>query len=101
MTRDELISILRSGEYLKFDRVVTRRSQRPDLHAFLLLDEILPPRIGGNAQAAPDMISCAEHDQIWLAVNIDELAERVTREQAIELVRCGVRYSDDGLAMFV
>lgn len=97
MTKDELIEALRNreeDEYLKFDRVQNRRSQRPDLHAFLVLDELVPGSV--------DMVSCAEHDQFWLEVSLDDLAGVVTPEQVVELVRCGVRYADDGdgLAMF-
>ena len=31
-------------EFLKFERVENKRSQRPDLHAFLLLDELVPDK---------------------------------------------------------
>ena len=45
-------------EFLKFDRVENKRSQRSDLHAFLLLDELFP--------CDSDIVNHAEHDQIWL-----------------------------------
>lgn len=82
------------SEYSKFDRAENKRSRRPDLHAFLLLDELFP---GNN-----DIVTCAEHDEIWLAVTEDEI-ETLTEEQVIELMRCGVRYciDTDSLAMFV
>ena len=82
-------------EFLKFDRVTDRQSERPDLHAFLLLDKLVP--------GTRDIVTAAEHDEIWLDVNIDELSVALTEEQMIELIRCGVRYdkSTDSLAMFV
>ena len=82
-------------EYLDFDRVENKRSKRPDLHAFLLLDEISP--------STRDIVSCAEHDEIWLDVDLEQLSKRATEAQVLELVRCGVRYDDDvdSLAMFV
>ncbi len=97
MTVEELVSILNGDEddgeeYIKFERVSNKRSSRPDLHAFLLLDELIP----GDR----DMVCAAEHDEIYLDVDLDELAAVITKEQAIELVRCGVRESNDGLAMF-
>lgn len=83
------------GEFLKFDRVQNKTSQRPDLHAFTLLDKLVP----GNR----DLVSAAEHDEIWLSVQPEELAKVATEEQIVELIRCGVRYdqTSEGLAMFV
>ena len=80
-------------EYHEFDRVENKRSERPDLHAFLLLDELFP-NPGG------DLVACAEHDEIWLDVS-DEQAASLTDEQILELTRCGVRYDEHGLCMFV
>jgi hypothetical protein len=82
-------------EFLEFGRVQNKRSKRPDLHAFLLLDELVPGK--------SDIVSCAEHDEIWLDVSPDELAEVATEEQILELHRCGVRYDGgtDSLALFV
>lgn len=92
-------------EFLKFDRVASKRSKRPDLHAFLLLDEIVPPEpTTGRPERKDesyDMVSSAEHDEIWLVTDTDQLAEKATEEQIVELIRCGVRFSDGGLAMFV
>lgn len=81
-------------EYLKFDRVENKLSQRPDLHAFLLLDSIMP----GNR----DMVCASEHDEFFLDIDCSEFSRRATAEQIRELVRCGVRYdaSLDSLAMF-
>lgn len=83
------------GEFLEFESIAAPRCVRPDLHAFLLLHELLPGR--------NDMISAAAHDEIWLNVDCDALAAVVTQEQVIELVRCGVRFdaSNDVLEMFV
>lgn len=82
-------------EFLEFEKIENKRSQRPDIHAFLLLDSLCP----GDC----DMVSGADHDIIFLDVEIEDLAKVITEEQAIELVRCGVMYSDeyDCLSMFV
>ena len=98
----EALSDKHEGEFLKFERVTNRRSQRPDLHAFLLLDEILPPKPTiGDPSCSSDMVASAGHDEIWLDTDIDQLAEVATEDQWIELVRCGVRIDDGYLAMFV
>lgn len=73
------------GEFLKFDRVLVRHSSRPDLHAFILLDLLLPNQ-------GTDIVSSSEHDQIWIGVDAEELAKVITEERIVELVRCGIRY---------
>lgn len=97
MTDEELIAIFDKYDYkfLKFDRVQNPKSIRPDLHAFILLDSLVP--------GDDDIVSCAEHDEIFLEVNPSDLAKVATEEQLIELMRCGVRYDSSGLglAMFV
>lgn len=96
MTTDELSALFDADdEFIKFDRVPKKRSQRPDIHAFLLLDELVP--------GATDMVSAAEHDEIYLEVDPEALAKVITKEQVIELQRCGVRYdsANDSLCMFV
>lgn len=82
-------------ELLEFRRVQNKTSKRADLHAFNLLDKLVP--------GTGDIVSAAEHDEIWLSVDPMELAASATEEQIIELIRCGVRYdkSTDSLAMFV
>lgn len=90
------------NEFLKFERIESPLNRRPDLCAFLLLDNIVPPRpnrIGG----LNDMVRAAEHDEIFLDVDVDKLAELATEEQIRDLIRCGVRFATDidSLALFV
>lgn len=87
MTTKELESVFmeENDEFLKFDRVAIRHSSRPDLHAFILLDSLL-----SNSE---DMISAAGHDEYYLSVSVEELAKVITKEQIVELRRCGIRYS--------
>lgn len=95
MDLNERLEAVLDEEFLKFDRVKVKFSERPDLHAFILLDKLLP----GSDR---DMVSAAEHDIIYLDVDAEKLNEIVTDEQVIELCRCGVHYDSDGdgLAMF-
>jgi len=81
-------------EFLKFDRVVNKLSNRPDLHCFLVLDWMFP--------GTTDMIDAAEHDEIYLEPNALEFLRKVTEEQLIDLIRCGLRYDEsiDSLCMF-
>jgi hypothetical protein len=50
-----------------------------------------------------DMVTAAEHDEIWLGTDLDVLAEKASSEDIRTLVRCGIRYDDDtdSLCMFV
>lgn len=84
------------GEFVKFDRILEERrlSSRPDLHAFILLNKLVPGQ--------SDMVSAAEHDEIFLDVSLDDLAAVATEEDVIDLIRCGVRLDEyGGFAMFV
>jgi hypothetical protein len=82
-------------DYCKFDRIKNKRSDRPDLHALLLLDELFP-----NPGRA--MVCAAEQDEIWLDADGEKLHD-LTDDQILELTRCGVIYVShyDSLAMFV
>lgn len=82
-------------EFIKFERVENKLNQRADIHAFLLLDQLVP--------GSKDIVASAEHDKIWLAVEPDEIAEVATEEQIIDLIRCGVMYCRDydSFCMFV
>ena len=81
-------------EFLRFDRVARKLSNRPDLHAFLLLDKLVP----GNS----DIVSGAGHDEIYLDTSPDSLLAVATEDELIELHRCGVLYGGeyDSLYMF-
>lgn len=100
MTVEALTALFESpeleSEFLRFERVSQKLSSRPDVHAFLLLDQLIP---GSDC----DMVAAAEHDEIFLAPEPEELAMVATPEIVIELHRCGVRYDveTNSLAMFV
>lgn len=80
--------------YLKFDIIKNPKSKRPDLHAFILLDELQP--------GTSDMISASTHDEFYLNIDTEVLAQYINEDQIKELIACGVRYSeyDDCFSMF-
>lgn len=82
------------NEFLTFHLVAEPRSQRRDLHAFLLLDELVP--------GSKPLISAAEHDEYYLEIDCEALNKVATDEQLLELRRCGIRYDSefDCLAVF-
>lgn len=72
--------------YGQFFRISPRRSNRPDLHALMLLDSLLPGSTGSPAK----MIVAANDETVWLTYTLEALAEVLTEELIIELLRCGV-----------
>ena len=80
--------------FLRFECVETKKSNRPDLHAFLLLNELFPKN--------RDMVSGAGHDQIWLDVSEEDI-EKLSDENILEISRSGVfyDYESNALSMFV
>ena len=83
-----------NDEYIKFDRIEKPLHPRPDIAAFMLLHNLVP-------QGGRDMVSASEHDEIFLDVELEDLAKVATEEDILYLVRCGVRLSEyDCLAMF-
>ena len=82
-----------SSEYMMFDRVINKLSNRPDLHAFMLLDSLVPGK--------REIVSSAEHDEIWLDVELSDLADVITKDHIIELIRCGVQLDGKYLCIFV
>lgn len=80
-------------EFLKFERIEKKNSTRPDLHAFLLLSWKFP--------RDRDIIAAAEHDQIWLDVQGEDLAEKATDDDILQLVRCGVMLDNDTDSLFM
>ncbi len=90
----ETFAKFENEEFLKFNQVVNKMSQRADINAFLLLDWLMP--------SDGDIIAAAEHDIIYLDANINKLAEIATEENIVELIRCGVMYDNetDSLMMY-
>lgn len=81
-------------DFLEFDKVKEKLSTRPDLHAFILLDKLVP--------GTHDLISCSEHDEYYLSIEPDELRKVATKDQLRDLHRCGIRHdeSNDSLCVF-
>ena len=74
------------SEYIPFNELKNPRSNCSEIHAFLLLNELVP---------TVRMIDCAEHDQIWLSVSVKALAEVATEDHIRQLSICGVFYDSD------
>jgi hypothetical protein len=85
-----------ADDFLKFEQIENKLSSRPDLCAFLLLEKLLP-------DSDRDIVSSAEHDEIYLDIDCEKLAQVATENDILTLHRCGVRYDSEteSLAMFV
>lgn len=101
MTKDEMIALFHTYSenyvYDRFKTLTDKPSQRRDLCALIRLDQLLA------SQRPDDMVCAAEHDQIWLDVDLKELARVVTEQDIDYLNACGVWVDDDteSLSMFV
>jgi hypothetical protein len=86
-----------SDDFLHFEEIENPRHRLRDVCAFLMLDDLAP------SANALDIVTAAEHDEIWLATSTRQLAQVATPEIVRDLVRCGLRYDEhnDALAFFV
>ena len=71
-----------------FYLIENKLSTYPDLCGFLYLEKLCPAH-------DEDLIAAAEHDQIYLATDCDELEKVATEEDILYLCRCGIFYDDD------
>lgn len=71
-----------------------RFSNRPDMHALMLLDKLLP----GDS----DIISCSSSSMLYLDIDLEALNPVIHDDQIMELCACGVFMDEeyDCLAMF-
>ena len=92
---DYAVSEEASKEFHCFEKVENKLSNRADLHAFLLLDKICPVDDG-------EIITAAEHDIIYLGIDMESFAKVATKEILVELTRCGVIFdsSEECLIMY-
>ncbi len=83
-----------NSEYLKFDMITNKLSNRPDIHAFILLDKIVPGK--------SCIVSGGSHEMIYLGVSLQDLENNlITKFQILELIRCGVMIEDGYICMLV
>jgi hypothetical protein len=78
------------------DEFLKSKDKHCDLAAFMRLYDI-------GALPSGDIVAAAEHDEIWLSVEVKTLAKVASEEDIKFLVERGVRYDSDtdSLALFV
>jgi len=80
----EIWDLHSSEEYANFSMIKNPPCESTDLSAFMILH-----KFAINKEA--DIINSAEHDEIYL-MEIDNLnIEKITENDIINLIRCGVR----------
>jgi len=92
MTVDALYALFELDETPEGNEV-PQLSENPQLHVFLLLDQLLPGQ--------SSVVAAVQHDQIFLSAPLDRLAPVISRDQVIDLMQHGVFIDEDSLAMFV
>lgn len=93
MTLNELYQTfeLYEKEYRCFEKIENPRHQRPDIYAFLILHDLEP--------SSSDIVGAAEHDIIYINVDPHIIAEKITNDLILILVRCGVNLNVEGFYM--
>jgi len=87
---DKLVKMFEiADQSLPLVRDVSLMGSRRDLKGLLLLDKLDP------TNSIRNMISSAEHDEIWLSADPKVVMENITQEQVQELVQCGIMYDED------
>lgn len=93
MEVEHLIEVFEQTGHGKFEDIEHKLSDRKDLHAFLLLDQLV--------KSKRCIVGAVEHDILYLEPTLEQLAAVATKDQLKDLIRCGVMIEDDSLAMFV
>lgn len=72
----------------RFEEIPASRrfSNRPDLHAFNLLDRLVP--------GTTEMIRWSRSDEVFLGVDITDLTKVATEEDLLDLIRCGMCFNN-------
>ncbi len=79
-------------DFDKCEHPLKTEHNRRDLCAFVLLNDL----VTSNKK----IIGAAEHDQIWLDVDMEKLAEKIHENDIKFLAMCGVFIDEDSLSMF-
>lgn len=90
MTEDEIIALFNDEDSWKmeFKDVTEKLSYRPDVHAFILLDQLCPGVV--------DLVSGSDYERYFLRVSAGDLARAGATQQQIEdLIRSGVSLDED------
>ena len=74
------------GEFLKFERVENKKSKRPDLNAFILLDNLFTEEKNIISGACEGDVSINFKEEQMLLLSEDDI---------IELRRCGASYNSE------
>lgn len=101
LTENQLEAIFEKyeDEFCEFHRIENPKHCRSDMCAMLMIDEIQSRSDFGDNQG--NMISWAEHDVIHFDVNVENFSKVVTKEELIDLIRCGIRLEEGNFTMFV
>ena len=88
-----------AGEGHQFDRVCPQLSSFREVHAILLIEKLTKKYAADYGSFA---FAHASHDEVWLNVRPDHLAECAEESDICDLVRCGLSYSarEEALSFF-
>ena len=73
-------------EFIKFDRVTNKATNKADLHGFLILDRLDPE--------STSVLGSAGADEVFLHTSPDAVLDKITEVDIIDLLRCGISYNE-------
>ena len=95
MTLEQRFHSLSDDNFLEFDMVKDKLSNRMDLHVLMTLDKWFPSPAGDDI-----LFDNKRSDDVGLCVS-KENAESMTDDQIVELIRCGVSCRDYYLPLYL
>jgi len=86
-----------NDEYMEFEKIPKSKrdkfkTKRPDLFAFLMLDELFPNK--------KEIINDADNEIIFLNITNEEI-ETLQEDDIIELIRCGVCFDTEYDCLYI
>lgn len=96
MIFDDFVELMDAEDFKDFgdfDKVTKKRSPYRDLHALMLLAELLP----GTGK----VLEGSGHETVYLNIDVQKLAPLLTPEIVYELKHCGVLYDEDTASLML
>lgn len=92
---EEIIAMTEDDDNCRANKsTYPRLSKREDLHVMMLLSELI--------DSEDNIITCSDHDIIYFEASPEDLAGKITRNQLLSMLDCGLFYDSDnhGFTLF-
>lgn len=80
-------------EYCNFDNITEKYTNKRDLNALILLDKLFPD--------TSNIIRSVESHIICLNISLEDLINKASEEQLLNIIRCGIWYDSAKERLFM